>query len=1094
MPPLPYSQGVPSVEPEVGGNVLDRNYLRIQSTPAEFGGLIGQGEQALGQGALKAGQFYGEVAADNATNQYMAGARKILFGDPDKPWLDGSGQPILDNDGKPQADRGLFGLQGDEAMRAAPQKIKALEDLRTQLGAGMLTGASALKFDAETRRMQNYHNDLIGRHVEAEAHQWAHEVEQAGIENHKLAIGQAALSGDWGEVAKHEKDLIGMHIRQASRLGGGNELLTQANNRGQIESKVAQIAATAPTNPALAESILNDNRGLLAGSGHYDALSNLVRGYVDREDREYDKAFVNQWLHDPNTPYNPPSGRHGSVGSGGSFRAPPGAPIEGANPVEQQMLNEIRHRESSNNYSSPPNEKDASGAYQFQGQTWKENTKKSGIGTEYARAVDAPQKVQDTVALWTLRNQGMRPWLASGPYPAFGGGNSQDELKADFAKSPNAPFGTPQEAAQRLTTVTAPGGASFQVHQLAAPQIQGFVNELAGLGYKIDPQTSGGYNNRNKVGVNTDEKSEHAFGSAIDINSDRNKQGPTLVTDLPSNIGEIAARWGLKWGGSFEGTKDAMHFEVARLLPGGDKPVQLAAQGGPASAIPIPPGTAAPQSTAVATARPDLESRVQEIEAGPFPDDVKNKLISAVRRQDSQWRLAHASDQRQLREDISNTTAALAAGKDVPPIPEDRIRTYAPNPVAADDWIEKQADAREIGQAFNNAKTMSLAEMGQTQARLDAAAAVPGIHDFRLRQRQAQLFQQARSKIIEGMVSDPVDYLSGNNEAIAADQESLRQLHSQANTPEGAAAYQAANTKYFGDLQAAQESFGLPGSMRHVLSKNEAQGQAQTLMTNPVQAPAAMRDMAQSYGAAWPSVWKDLVTVGKLPVAFQAAGILDDHYAMRLAEGLRDEIGTEGKKGIQVWDALLGQQRVSGISGIVNSVRSNPQMTPFIASMRTGRASVPEMDSFMHAVTTTALSLVAHEGLEDSDAVAKAVEAFTGLYGYMPNGGARVPIKQFDNVAAAADAAAEHWNADTIHFPVGIADHPGAPTKEDYLANIKAHPTWINGHDQVELIDSYGRHVMDAAGQPITIPFGVAAPVPRATDVDATRAYRAGGF
>ncbi len=92
MAQLPYGQGVPRVEPEVSAG--DR-YQNIPTTPAMFGGAVAQGLQAFGQGALKAAHFYDEVSADDATNQYMEGSRKILYGDPDKPWIvDGSRSPI----------------------------------------------------------------------------------------------------------------------------------------------------------------------------------------------------------------------------------------------------------------------------------------------------------------------------------------------------------------------------------------------------------------------------------------------------------------------------------------------------------------------------------------------------------------------------------------------------------------------------------------------------------------------------------------------------------------------------------------------------------------------------------------------------------------------------------------------------------------------------------------------------------------------------------------------------------------------------------------------------------------------------------------
>lgn len=61
----------------------------------------------------------------------------------------------------------------------------------------------------------------------------------------------------------------------------------------------------------------------------------------------------------------------------------------------------------------------------------------------------------------------------------------------------------------------------------------------------------------------TDTLSEHAFGNAIDINPGANPVSYNgVVTDLPPNIRDIAAKNDLVWGGDFGGSKkDAMHFE-----------------------------------------------------------------------------------------------------------------------------------------------------------------------------------------------------------------------------------------------------------------------------------------------------------------------------------------------------------------------------------------------------------------------------------------------------------------------------------------------------------------------------------------------------
>lgn len=69
---------------------------------------------------------------------------------------------------------------------------------------------------------------------------------------------------------------------------------------------------------------------------------------------------------------------------------------------------------------------------------------------------------------------------------------------------------------------------------------------------------------------NTTALSNHAFGSAFDINAHWNGFGKPAakvgevgcVMDLVS----LANRWGFYWGGHFSGRVDGMHFEVARLL------------------------------------------------------------------------------------------------------------------------------------------------------------------------------------------------------------------------------------------------------------------------------------------------------------------------------------------------------------------------------------------------------------------------------------------------------------------------------------------------------------------------------------------------
>jgi hypothetical protein len=115
--------------------------------------------------------------------------------------------------------------------------------------------------------------------------------------------------------------------------------------------------------------------------------------------------------------------------------------------------------------------------------------------------------------------------------------------------------------AENITAVSAPSGAKFRVHKQAAADIEGFLKELEATGYKVDAKESGGHNVRQITGGTG--LSEHAFGTAIDINPSRNpysKEGKK-ITDLPQNVAELADKYNLEWGGNWKSPVDTMHFQ-----------------------------------------------------------------------------------------------------------------------------------------------------------------------------------------------------------------------------------------------------------------------------------------------------------------------------------------------------------------------------------------------------------------------------------------------------------------------------------------------------------------------------------------------------
>ena len=102
---------------------------------------------------------------------------------------------------------------------------------------------------------------------------------------------------------------------------------------------------------------------------------------------------------------------------------------------------------------------------------------------------------------------------------------------------------------------------SLTTNRSVADNFRGFLDALWKTGYR--PSVIGSYANRNIAGTNT--PSLHSRGLAIYIDPARNPVtwNGVNVTALPPGVGALARRYGLMWGGSWQGSKrDTMHFSV----------------------------------------------------------------------------------------------------------------------------------------------------------------------------------------------------------------------------------------------------------------------------------------------------------------------------------------------------------------------------------------------------------------------------------------------------------------------------------------------------------------------------------------------------
>ena len=158
--------------------------------------------------------------------------------------------------------------------------------------------------------------------------------------------------------------------------------------------------------------------------------------------------------------------------------------------------------------------------------------------------ISRQQNFQDSVA---AAAQGFDPVSGSGS------GNSVSYTNAQLGNPDN-----PNWATNHLKRISTPEG-SVTVNKIAAKAFGGFLSALAARGYNA--KSVQGYNNRNIAGTN--QKSNHAYGMAIDIDPGSNPQvfGKTAKHSLPPWVGGLANKYGILWGGDWNRQKDYMHFE-----------------------------------------------------------------------------------------------------------------------------------------------------------------------------------------------------------------------------------------------------------------------------------------------------------------------------------------------------------------------------------------------------------------------------------------------------------------------------------------------------------------------------------------------------
>lgn len=160
----PYNP-IPDVAPEARP---PDDYSNVQATPSSFGGLIAQGAEKFGEGASKAGLFFGEVQTDDAVNGAMTSANKSL--------------------------NKLLSMRGDDALRAGPSIQDEINAAFKNGHDNLSTPQQQYQYDQTVRTFQQrYVSGKIATHLDEQAKAYGQKVNADSL---KLALDGVSNSAD----------------------------------------------------------------------------------------------------------------------------------------------------------------------------------------------------------------------------------------------------------------------------------------------------------------------------------------------------------------------------------------------------------------------------------------------------------------------------------------------------------------------------------------------------------------------------------------------------------------------------------------------------------------------------------------------------------------------------------------------------------------------------------------------------------------------------------------------------------------------------------------------------------------------------------
>jgi hypothetical protein len=344
------------------------DHLNVQASPQSFGAPIAAGLEEVGAKLLDVSNLHGQIAADQATNNYIEARTKILNGDPTKIATDPDGNPILGPDGKPMMDTGFLGKNGADALHAVGDATASLDQIHDEQLATLTTPQARQAFENSTRRFRAQDAETIATHTRTQQQAWAQDVNNNTI-NTATSIIAANPSDPFATVA--EQELIrSATVKNATMLHGHDRSVAEdAVLKADQHIAKTRIDALIGQHPEQAAEVYKGARDVLASTSDYAGIGRQIRSAVIQKQGG---AMVDAELQ------STVDGAKALVGTpevGVGVAPAPAGPVydqiaqvaaqHGATPEEADFLKREALIESGGNPHGPASSAGATGLFQF---------------------------------------------------------------------------------------------------------------------------------------------------------------------------------------------------------------------------------------------------------------------------------------------------------------------------------------------------------------------------------------------------------------------------------------------------------------------------------------------------------------------------------------------------------------------------------------------------------------------------------------------------------------------------------------------------------------------------------------------------------